>query len=57
MVEQVSALCLDHLCINISKSFTSMISDRNTMGCPPVNGDNPQVLRSDYLSYRWTPIV
>ena len=27
------------------------------MGCPPVSGDNPRALASDYLTYRRTNMV
>ena len=39
-----------HQCRCFEKQFTHMLSNSDTMGCPPVRGDNPRALASG-LSY------
>ena len=34
-----------------------ILSNSYTMDCPPVRGDNPRALASDYLTYKWTNMV
>ena len=57
-VEHTSVLASDEGGGSCAKSLSpSFTCNSNTMGCPPVRGENIRALASGLVTYRWTYMV